>query len=436
MSTTDILETAEVTKPYQSPSRSAKLLRRIGRLLLTVILVLLSLLTAIPVILLFVVTSVPLYVALILALLDVGIVVALFRFDRTPPTVLGALAGFIVVSGLAVYVSQMFASTPAPSTPGGFASMEQVELNGSQQWITIRGNDVDNPVLLFLAGGPGGSELVMTRRYLGELENHFTVVNWDQPGTGKSYHAVDISSLTPEAYVADAYELTLYLRERFHQQKIYVLGESWGSILGIWLVQQHPELYHAVISTGQMVDAVGTDRLGYEFAIELRTEQGRLDDVEALRRNGPPPYASDELIGKFSAINNTLNGYMNAHAHGEGVNHNLLLDSLAAPEYGLLDKVNWLLGLMDTFTTVYPQIYDLDFRTQATQLDVPVYFVQGRWDVNAMSSLVEEYFDLLDAPHKELIWFEDSAHTPLWDEPKHFVDVMVNTVLAQTSGAS
>ena len=161
-----------------------------------------------------------------------------------------------------------------------------------------------------------------------------------------------------------------------------------------------------------------------------------MDDVEALRRNGPPPYASAELIGKFSAINNALNGYMNAHAHGEGVNHNLLLNSLAAPEYGLLDKVNWLLGLMDTFTTVYPQIYDLDFRTQATQLDVPVYFVKGRWDVNAMNSLVEEYFDLLDAPHKELIWFEDSAHTPLWDEPKHFVDVMVNTVLAQTSGAS
>ena len=146
-----------------------------------------------------------------------------------------------------------------------------------------------NPVLLFLAGGPGGSELVMTRRYLGELENHFTIVNWDQPGTGKSYHAVDISSLTSESYVADAYELTLYLRERFHQPKIYILGKSWGSILGIWLAQQHPELFHAVISTGQMVDAVETDRLGYEFAIELRTEQGRLDDVEALRRNGPPP---------------------------------------------------------------------------------------------------------------------------------------------------
>jgi pimeloyl-ACP methyl ester carboxylesterase len=109
-----------------------------------------------------------------------------------------------------------------------------------------------------------------------------------------------------------------------------------------------------------------------------------------------------------------------------------MFDSLAAPEYGLLDKVNWLRGLVEVFDHVYPQLADVEFRTQATELDVPVYFIVGRWDVNAMTALVEDYYAVLDAPHKELIWFEGGMHPPIWDEPQHFVDVMVNTVLAQT----
>ena len=225
------------------------------------------------------------------------------------------------------------------------------------------------------------------------------------------------------------------LRERFDEDKIYVFGESWGSILGIWLVQQHPELYHALVTTGQMVAPVENDIEMYDFALQRATELGNTDAVETLRRNGPPPYTRDELIGYFGAMNGIVNDYMHAHAQGEGTGHNLAFDSLAAPEYGLVDKVYWGLSLLNTFPNVYSQLNDVDFRTQATELDVPVYFVKGRWDINASNALTEEYFELLDAPHKELIWFEDSAHTPSWDEPDDFTDVMANTVLAQTQDA-
>ncbi|MBZ0298717.1 MAG: alpha/beta hydrolase [Anaerolineae bacterium] len=414
---------------------------RIGMGLFMLLIVLVAVLSALPVILLFFLTAVPTVIAAVLTLIDVSIVVALFRPDRSPWLVLGGFLGWVIVAALAVVLSQQFASTP-PITdangqliPGSIAALETVELGGSEQWITIRGHSEDLPVLLFLAGGPGGSELVMTRRYLGELEKHFIVVNWDQPGTGKSYRAADFDTVTPERYVSDAHELTLYLRERFDEDKIYVFGESWGSILGIWLVQQYPDLVHALVTTGQMVDVVENDTLMYEFAIELLSEQGRPDAIERLHRIGPPPYPRDKLLGGFGASNDILNGYMHAHAHGEGTGHNLLFDSLAAQEYGLLDKVYWLLGLRDGFLTVYPQLYDLDFRAQATQVDVPVYFIKGRWDVNAMNPLLEEYFAILKAPHKELIWFEDSAHTPSWDEPGHFIEVMVNTVLSQTESS-
>jgi len=415
-----------------------RILRRIGSGLLAVLITVLALISTLPVILLFFVTSVPVLVAAGLILIDLGIIALLFRLDHTPMTVAGAVAGWITVAALAVFLSQHFASTP-PITgedgnviPGSIATLASVEINGSTQWMTIRGHNEDLPVLLFLSGGPGGSELAMTRLYLPELEEHFIIVNWDQPGVGKSYNAVPHDQLTPERFVEDGHALTLYLRERFDEEKIYIFGESWGSILGVWMVQQHPELYHALVTTGQMVAPVANDIEMYEFALERATELGHTGSAETLQRNGPPPYTRDSLLGRFQAMNGIVNDYMDAHAHGEGSGHNLAFDSMGAPEYGLLDKVYWGLSLLNTFPHVYSQLNDVDLREQASKLDVPVYFVKGRWDINASNALAEDYFTLLDAPHKEWFWFEDSAHTPSWDEPSRFTDVMVNTVLAQT----
>jgi len=421
-----------VRRPQRHP------LRRLAVSLLMLLAVLTMIISGLPILLLYVITAVPIILAGILTLFDLGLIVALFYFDRTPLLVTSNILAWVFVAVMAVVLSQYFAATPAITdangqpVPGSIATLETVELNGSQQWVTIRGEDTDNPILLFLAGGPGGSELVMTRRYLGQLEEHFTIVNWDQPGTGKSYSAVPFDELTLERYVDDAYALSLYLRERFGQEKIYVFGESWGSILGVLLVQQHPDLFYALITTGQMVDPIENDQIGYEMALDLLTEQGRIEDANGLRQVGPPPYAPAELLSKFNGTNVVLNNYMEAHAHGEGTHHNLLFDSLRAPEYGLVDKVTWVLGLANTFTTVYPQLYDFDLRSMDPRLDVPIYMINGRWDVNAVNSLAEDYFNQIEAPYKEWIVFEDSAHTPSWDEPVHFVDVMVNTVLSQT----
>jgi len=438
--TTHTLEQTQIETTSERLSLP-RILRRLGTGLLAVFMALVGLVSIVPVVLLFFTTSVALWIAFSLLVAHLGIVIALLRVEKSLANITVSMICLFLVSALAVFASQHFASTPAITDengdviPGSIASLESVELNGSTQWMTIRGHSEDLPVLLFLAGGPGGSELAMTRLYLSELEQYFIIVNWDQPGVGKSYNAVSQDQLTPERYVEDGYALTLYLRERFNEEKIYIFGESWGSILGVWLVQQHPELYHALVTTGQMVEPVENDIEMYEFALQRATELGNTGAVETLRRNGPPPYTQEELIGHFGAMNDIVNDYMHAHAHGEGTGHNLAFDSMAAPEYGLVDKVYWGLSLLNTFPNVYSQLNDVDFRTQANELDVPVYFIKGRWDINASNALTEEYFELLDAPHKELIWFEDSAHTPSWDEPAHFTDVMVNTVLAQTQDA-
>jgi pimeloyl-ACP methyl ester carboxylesterase len=368
---------------------------------------------------------------------QVALLVLQFRLAPTWLGITTSLAGMLVVSIIAIAASQFFASTP-PITdasgqpiPGSIATLEEVELNGSQQWISIRGQDVNQPVVLFLAGGPGGSQLATARRTLAGLEEHFVVVNWEQPGAGKSFDAVDRSTLTPERYIRDGLALVSHLRERFDEEKVYVLGESWGSALGIWMVQREPESFHAFVGTGQMVAFLETDLICYEFALRRAEERGDAQKVSELQRQGPPPYYGDGVALKEAAFLMETFNAMNANSaiNDDGFK---TFDDLAGPEYGLYDKVNWFRGVLDTLGLVMPQLWEVDLREQARHLDVPVYFLIGRHDVNAPPALTEEYYGLLSAPHKELIWFEHSGHGPWVSESARFVDVMVNTVLAQT----
>ncbi len=392
----------------------------LGRLLALLI----ALLALLPVILLPQATAVPAWVWIPLAVADVVLLVLFFWLKPAWKGTAVTVSGVLLVAAMAVVASQAFATTPAITDaqgqplPGSIATLEQVTLNGSRQWVSIRGQDTSKPVLLFLAGGPGGSQLATARFALGGLEEHFVVVNWDQPGAGKSFDAVDRSTLTPERYIEDAHALILQMRARFGQDKVYVLGESWGSALGIMLVQRYPELFHALIGTGQMVAFLETDQMCYDFALRWAQERGDTAQVDALTRQGPPPYYGDGVALKQAAYLLDTYSFMNQNP--------AIIDN---------GTVSWFRGVLDTLGVVYPQLWEVDFRTQATKLDVPVYFLIGRHDVNAPAVLTQEYLELLDAPHKEIVWFEHSGHTPWVSEAERFVQVVVDTVLAQTVAA-
>ena len=413
----------------KTPSRVLAFLIRTLATLITILLCL-------PILLLPLTTSVPAWAWISLALLMVGSIILQFRLKPAGRGIGLGLAGGLLVVLLAVVASQVFAATP-PITdvegkpiPGSIATLEKIELNGSEQWITIRGRDVNKPILLNLGmGGPGGGGFA-TRTLFEPLEEHFVVVSWDEPGTGKSYDSVPISSLTPERFIDDAHALTLYLRERFQQEKVYVYGVSWTSILGVWLVQEYPELYYAYIGNGQMVNTTQNDVMGYELALEYLEGKGDTERLETLRQNGPPPYLGEGLIKPYVDHFNVLNEMMDTLPYTVSVP----IVPFLAPEYGYVDKINHTRGLVESFEAVYPQLEDLDFKTQATTLDVPVYIFVGRDDVNAMSSLVEEYFEILEAPHKHLIWLE-GGHGLDGSTLSQFVDVMVNQVLLVSQAA-
>lgn len=418
-----------------NPQRNSlgKFTRKLALIFGRILVLLVSFLLCLPVILSPLTTSVPTWVWVLLAIVNVTLIILQFRFPLASMSTLEILGGIIFVSLLAVAASQFFAATPpirdanAQTIPGSIATLEKINLNGTEQWITIRGQDVNKPILLHLGmGGPGGGGFA-TRSLFEPLEKDFVVVSWDEPGTGKSYNAVPISTLTKQRFVEDAHSLTLYLRERFHQEKIYVYGVSWTSILGVWLVQQYPELYYAYIGNGQMVNTTENDILGYELAIDYMTKKGDTKTVETLHRNGPPPYRGEGMLNKYVTYLDILNEYMDSPRYTVIVP----IIPFMAPEYGYVDKINHTRGLIESFEVVYPQLKDLDFTIQAPKLDVPVYIFAGREDVNAMSSIVERYYNILEVPHKELIWL-NGGHGLNGSNLGQFVDVMVNKVLAET----
>ena len=351
-----------------------------------------------------------------------------------------AALGLVLLVPFTVVLSQATAYTPpitdaqGKAVPGSIATLERVTLGGSAQWVSIRGRRADSPVLLWLAGGPGGSQLATARHHLRGLEERFVVVVWEQPGAGKSYHAVPHAALTPERYVADGHELVQYLRRRFGQEKVYLVGESWGSALGVWLVQRDPELFHAFAGTGQMVAFLETDRLDYELALRLARERGDAAKVAALERQGPPPYYGAGVAWKQAAY--LLDGFaaMNADPAIAADGFDTVQD-LLSPEYGLYDKANWARGVLDTLDAVYPQLWEVDLRTQAPRLEVPVVFLIGRHDVNAPPALAEDYYRLLEAPRKAWVWFERSGHTPWVSESERFAEVLADTFLGEAGPA-
>lgn len=383
-----------------------------------------------PVVLLPLTTGVPILVWLPLLLVALAGVVRLVVRRRRPFAQLAGVGVLVLITAAAVIASQVL-STTAPITgpdgrplPGSIASVEKVELNGSEQWIMVRGSNSSNPVLLNLGmGGPGGGGFFNAPEFR-PLEEHFTVVSWDEPGTGKSYGAVPFNELNKERYVADAVALTNLLRERFGQQKVFIYGVSWSSILGIWLIQEHPELYHAFVSSGQMVNTTENDRMGYELALQHLEEQGETRRADELRRNGPPPYHGDNVVSPYVAFLDVLNEIMGTPRFSLIVP----VIPLFVPEYGYVDKINHTRGLIESFNVVYPQLEGLDFMEQAPDLKVPVYFFVGRHDVNAMASLVEEYYNSLTAPDKKLIWLEGGHGLGSADNQNVFIDEMITQV--------
>ena len=353
-----------------------------------------------------------------------------FRWARVGGTVLVALA----VVALAAGISRP-ASTDPITDPGGeaidgsIAELSTVDVDGHELSLMFRGSSMANPVLLHLAGGPGGSDVGAMRLHGGALEDAFTVLTLDQRGAGKSYPALDpTSTLTADAAVQDVITVTNHLRDRFGQDKIYLLGNSWGTLVGVLAAQQHPELFRAFVGAGQVVSIRETDQIFYADALAWARSTGRTGLAETLTANGPPPYSDVRDYEPVTLNEGEVNAYDHSHAEGVGG----FSESIFVREYSLLEQLHLGAAALDVLVAMCPGLQDIDFRVDVPRLQVPVYLVQGRYEARGRAELAEQWFAALSAPSKQLVVLATSGHRPLFEQPEQFVTVMTETVLAQT----
>ena len=308
------------------------------------------------------------------------------------------------------------------------ASLEKIDLNGVKQCILVRGHDTSNPVLLFLHGGPGSPEMGIAYYYQRRLEEHFTVVNWDQRGAGKSYsRKVPIETLNTEQYISDTFELVQLLLTRFNKKKIFLVGHSWGSILGSYVVQRYPELFHAYVGIGQVANMIQNERISFEFVYE---QAKKAQDEKAIKKleeispytgkNRKAMHIQRKLLAKYHGGTWKLNGEKEFIKQGFG-----------SPEYNILDYYKFIKGASFTSKAMLKELMEFDLFKDVPVLKVPVFICQGRHDYQTPFELAKQWFDQLQAPKKEFIWFEESAHSPNLEEPEKFDSVLIDAVLKE-----
>ncbi len=317
---------------------------------------------------------------------------------------------------------------------GSLSEKTFVKINGVQQGMIIKSKDVSKPVLLILHGGPGMPIYFLDHTYPTGLEDDFTVCWWDQRGAGLSYDpSAPLQALTVEQLIADTLEVTNYLRQRFGKEKIYLMGHSWGSFLGIQAAARAPQLYFAYIGVGQVSYQHRSEKLSYDYMLQKYRENG---DTTMLRKLEKAPVTlTDKLPDAYMALRDEA-----MHKIGVGTTHTMksvvsgiFIPSLQNRDYTLLEKINIWRGKITSRRILWDEFIDTDLTSQVPEIDIPVYFFHGVYDYTVAYPLAKAYFARLNAPLKGFYTFNHSAHSPQFEEAGKTRLILQQDVLAGTN---
>lgn len=308
---------------------------------------------------------------------------------------------------------------------GSISEKVWIEINGMKQGMFIRGENPNNPVILYLHGGPG-TPMLQFISYLEKeerLEKYFTVCYWDQRGAGMTYDkSTDPTTMTVEQMVEDTDAVTEYLKSRFGQNKIYLLGHSWGSYLGVKAVEKYPDNYLAYIGIGQVTNHVESEQLSYDYMLTHAKEINDKKVIEKLEKYDPnaDDFPTLDYLLSRTAI---LNKYGIGQLH-QGVTFPEILFSLFVFKgYTVSEKINWLLGADSSMIHLFPPLSKDNLFTSSAKVEVPFYIIQGAFDYQVSQVLAEKYLNALDAPKKEFFKLANSAHSPNMEEPEKFIEI-------------
>ena len=327
--------------------------------------------------------------------------------------------------------STPFLGQDGKKIPGSISVIETVNINGSKQKIIIRGSDTTKPVLLYLHGGPGDPEFPFVRQFNSGIEDLFVVCYWEQRGAGLSFSKEILpETMTLSQFIEDAGKVSEYLINRFNRKKIYLLGHSWGTMLGSFAINKYPGYYYAFISVGQVGDQRRAEKISYDFVLARARELKDRNAIRTLEKIGPPPYSDpEESINKMKIERKYVIRYGGAVKNG-----NLYVEAVRplvfCKEYTLRDKINYLKGMKFSKDCLWPVIMRTNLFKLLPSQQIPVYILQGTSDYETSYIIAKEYFDSLQAPLKKFYSFENSAHSPIFEEPEKF-ELVLKEILFQ-----
>ncbi len=295
---------------------------------------------------------------------------------------------------------------------------EKVMINGSEYYLRIRSQNALNPVVLFLHGGCGAADRPFIMKWNSPLAEKCTVVAWDQRGAGIAYNAkvAKTQILTKELYIEDTHNVVQYLKERFHKDKIIIVGHSFGSQLGVWYSQRYPEDVESYVGIGQVVDAKKNEELSYAFTLQEAKKRNDKRALKVLLEIGPPVngfYKDDKMLVQRNYLNKF--GGILYGKYGNSVLNTLPKIPCMFKEYSFKTMLNYVKANVYCLSQPLGQ-EKVNFMHEVTELKVPVFLFMGRHDYNTVYDLAKEWFDRLQAPYKKFITFEKSGHTPQWEE--------------------
>ena len=312
---------------------------------------------------------------------------------------------------------------------GSISEKVFVDINGVRQGMFIKSKDAANPVLLYLHGGL--PDYFLTQKYPTGLEEYFTIVWWEQRGSGISYGAdIPPESMSLEQMISDTLEVTNYLRNRFGKEKIYLMGHSGGTFIGIHTAAQAPELYYAYIGVAQMSNQLKSEALAYDYMLEQFKENGNSKMAQKLE--AAPVTMTDGMPDAYRAVRDVA-----MHSLGIGTTRDMksvvtgiFLPSLTSRDYTLTEKVNMWRGKSQSgISSMWDEMINTDLSQKIPELGLPVYFIHGIYDYTCSYTEAKSYFERLEAPVKGFYTFEQSAHSPLFEEPEKMQKIMQEDVL-------
>lgn len=304
--------------------------------------------------------------------------------------------------------------TPAIKGENSVSIFEKVSINGSKHQLMIRGVDKNNPIIIFVHGGPGCSEIPYVRKYQDKLEEKFTIVNYDQRGTGKSYNFFqDYSDLSPDLLIEDLIELTKFIQERFGKDKVLLAGHSFGSYIAMQAAAKTPENYIAYIGIGQVSNLPESELESLNYCVEEAAKVGNKEDIEKLQKirsdvengNNFVPRMYIQKYGGGARLIDESGDYLDGY--------------ITNREYNLLDIIRFNLGVKKSEVMI-PGLLKKPLTSLVTKLEIPCYFHMGQYDYKTSAKAAKNYFDSIEAPEKEFILYLESAHYPQFEEEEKF----------------